>query len=188
MEGYNPKILEPDEDGNEYCALLEVIEQHLISMPRWKAETDLTFKQVIPYVIVEHRPTGHIYMTTRIGGDDRLKGQHSIGLGGHMDEDERILDTLYRELEEEVGLHRDDIADISLCGFLSSTMTEVDSVHLGLIYHITTNREDISCLEKDKLMGDWFTVEQLQEARKAGHMESWSTICFDSLLRGEATE
>ena len=157
-------------------------------MPRWKAETYLTFKQVIPYVIVEHRPTGRIYMTTRIGGDERLKGQHSIGLGGHMDEDERILDTLFRDLEEEVGLHRDDIADITLCGFLSSTLTEVDSVHLGLIYRITTNREDISCLEEDKLTGDWFTAPQLQEARQAGYMETWSAICFDSLLRGEAAE
>ncbi len=157
-------------------------------MPRWKAETDQEFKQVIPYVIVEHRPTGRVYMTTRIGGDERLLGQNSIGLGGHMDEGESILDTLFRELEEEVGLKREDITDVSLRGFLSSTLTEVDRVHLGLIYHASTDREDISCLEKEKLMGDWFTVEQLQEARQAGHMESWSAICFDSLLRGEAAE
>ena len=168
--------------------LQEVIERHLINMPRWKAEDAPEFKQVIPYVILEHEPTGRIYMTTRIGGDGRLKGQHSIGLGGHMDEDESILDTLFRELEEEVGLHREDIADITLCGFLSSTLTEVDSVHLGLIYRITTNREDIFCLEEDKLAGDWFTVPQLQEARQAGHMETWSAICFDSLLREEADE
>ena len=102
-------------------------------MQRWEAETDLTFKQVIPYVIVEHHPTGRIYMTTRIGGDERLLGQNSIGLGGHMDEGESVLDTLYRELEEEVGLQRDEITDVSLRGFLSSTLTEVDRVHLGLI-------------------------------------------------------
>ena len=54
-------------------------------MPRWKAESAPEFKQVIPYVILEHEPTGRIYMTTRIGGDERLLGQNSIGLGGHMD-------------------------------------------------------------------------------------------------------
>ena len=136
-------------------------------------------------MLIEHKPTGRVFMTTRIGGDERLIGQHSIGLGGHTDEGETIMDCLYRELEEEVGLTRVDIADITFCGFISKEDNEVDSVHLGMVYYAYTEREDISCLEADKLTGDWFSVKQMAEARSNGYMESWSALCFDRLLAKE---
>ena len=136
-------------------------------------------------MLIEHKPTGCIYMTTRIGGDERLVGQHSIGLGGHMDENETVMDCLYRELEEEVGLSKKDIADITFCGFISREDNEVDSVHLGMVYYAYTEREDIICREADKLVGYWYTVNKMAEARSNGHMESWSALCFDRLLAKE---
>ena len=154
-------------------------------MLRCEAECNPAFKQVIPYVLIEHKPTGRVFMTTRIGGDERLIGQHSIGLGGHTDEGETIMDCLYRELEEEVGLTRADIADITFFGFISKEDNEVDSVHLGMVYYAYTERKDISCLEADKLTGDWFSVKQMAEARSNGYMESWSALCFDRLLAKE---
>ena len=51
-----------------------------------------------------------------------------------------------------------------------------------------TDREDISCLESDKLIGGWFTVPEMLEARRNGHMESWSAMCFDELLDEEVEE
>ena len=102
-----------------------------------------------------------------------------------MDEGETIMDCLYRELEEEVGLTRADIADITFCGFISKEDNEVDSVHLGMVYYAYTEREDISCLEADKLTGDWFSVKQMAEACSNGYMESWSALCFDRLLAKE---
>ena len=151
-------------------------------MPRWEAEGTPDFKQVIPYVILEHQPTGRIFMTARLGGDERLLGQNSIGLGGHIDEDESIMDCLYRELKEEVALDRTDIADITFCGFLYSDANDVDSVHVGMVYRVFCTREDLVCQEKDKLTGSWFTPKELREARNSGHMESWSVMAYDALL------
>lgn len=133
-------------------------------------------------MLLEHRPTGRIYMTTRLGGDERLCGQASIGLGGHVEEGECVMDALYRELEEEIGLSRVELAGVEFCGFIRSELNEVDSVHIGLVYRAYTDREDVSCRERDKLAGGWFTAAELQEARRSGHMESWSALCFDELL------
>ena len=141
-----------------------IIHDNLTPKLRREAECDPSFKQVIPYVLVEHKPTGRFFMTTRIGGEERLRGQVSIGLGGHLEAGEDVSDALFRELEE------------------------VDSVHLGVVYHAFTEREDISCRESDKLTGGWFTIAQMKEARREGHMESWSAICFDTLLNGEGDE
>ena len=166
---------------------MDWVQRHMKPMFRCEAECNPDFKQVIPYVLIEHRPTGRIFMTTRIGGDDRLVGQHSIGLGGHVDAGEGVADCLYRELNEEIGLAKVDIAELAFCGFIFKEDNEVDSVHLGMVFHAQTDRGDVACLEKEKLTGGWFTRSELPEARENGHMESWSALCFDHLLRKEGT-
>ncbi len=154
-------------------------------MLRYEAEIDPSFKQVIPYAVIEHKPTGMIFMTTRLGGDERLIGQASIGLGGHMEDGESIFDCLYRELNEEVGLRQEDIADATFCGFLYSEASEVDSVHVGMVYHVCTERSDLVCLETDKLTGAWYTPAELRYIRAGNHMESWSAIVTDELFGEE---
>lgn len=90
-------------DSKIVSPLQMMIHQSLRPKLRCEAECDPAFKQVIPYVVIEHKPSGMIFMTTRLGGDERLIGQASIGLGGHMENGESIFDCLYRELNEEVG-------------------------------------------------------------------------------------
>ena len=169
-------------------SLGHIIHDNLMPKMRCEAECDPSFKQVIPYVLVEHRPTGRFFMTTRIGGEERLKGQASIGLGGHLEDGEDVVDALFRELEEEIGLAKDQMSEIRLSGYIYSELNEVDSVHVGMVYHAYTDREDLICRESDKLIGGWFTVSEMKEARCNGHMESWSVVCFDELLDKESEE
>lgn len=172
-------------DGKIASPLPMMIHQSLRPMLRCEAECDPAFKQVIPYAIIEHKPSGMIFMTTRLGGDERLIGQASIGLGGHMENGESIFDCLYRELNEEVGLQPEAITDTTFCGFLYSEASEVDSVHVGMVYHICTDRFDLVCLEKDKLTGAWYTPADLRYIRAGDHMESWSAIVTDELFGKE---
>jgi predicted NUDIX family phosphoesterase len=102
-----------------------------------------------------------------------------------MDGGEDMDTALYRELEEEVGLTVDDIVTASYCGSIYSEATEVDSVHLGLVYVLVTSAGEIECLEKETLEGRWFTVDELRSLRNEGRMESWSEIVFDNLLAEE---
>lgn len=124
-------------------------------------------------------------MTMRLGGDSRLIGQASIGLGGHIDDGEDVRKCIYRELNEEVGIVREDIVDITFCGFLYTEESEVDSVHVGMVYRAYTKREGIACIEKDKLSGAWISLSDLNQMRMDGRLESWSAIAFDHVLRKE---
>lgn len=143
-EEFNP----PDD------AIADAIECNLKPMLRCEAEQNPAFKQIIPYIILMNMD-GRIFTTLRLGGDERLKGQHSIGLGGHMDGGEDVLTALYRELQEEVGLTEADVTDIQLSGYIYSSKTEVDSVHVGAVYLLKTENSEISCLERDTLFGYW---------------------------------
>ena len=159
-----------------------LIERNLKPCLRCEAENNPEIKQIIPYVLLRNSVTGEVYTTTRLGGDNRLKGRLSIGLGGHMDEGENIITCMLRELREEVGLTDGDIDGLMLYGYLYNDTTEVDSVHLGSVYIVNTSRQDIQCLEPDKLAGAWFSLPQLEPFRKINFLESWSAMLFDAIM------
>lgn len=149
---------------------------------RFLAETDSSFKQLIPYVIVMHERTNQFFVTRRIGGDDRLLGKISLGLGGHVGPGESILVALFRELKEEIGLSRDNITEIYYDGFINTNESEIDRVHLGLICFIHVDRDDLVSLEPDKLEGFWATLPELHVMREQGLLESWSELALANVI------
>ena len=103
-----------------------------------------------------------------------------------MDVGEDFQACLLRELKEEVGLEAGEIDDVTLCGYLYSTASEVDSVHVGMVYRAATKRENLRCLESDKLSGAWLTPHELLNLRGEGALESWSRLAYDAILAKEA--
>ena len=82
-------------------------------MDRAKAETDETFKQLIPYCVIKKGNEFFCYQRTKKGGEKRLYGQWAFGIGGHVNQVDNTLvndpmityyNGLRRELEEEVGV------------------------------------------------------------------------------------
>lgn len=148
---------------------------------RYEAELDPEFKQIIPYVVVMN--DGKIWCTHRLnGGDARLAGCYSIGTGGHIDDGERIRDAMMRELNEEVGLNESDYIGSHITGYILDNSSSVNSVHLGVVYVMQINRSSIECLEKEKLAGEWITIQQLNDLYEEGKLESWSMIAADKLF------
>lgn len=146
QSGYTP-LQSP---ANGAAPLLRLLADHLQPRLRREAEQDASFKQLIPYVLVRNADSGHLYATTRLGGDSRLVGQMSIGLSGHMDAGESFVTCLMRELKEEIGLTEGDAVALRFLGFIYSEGSDVDSVHLGLVYELETFRSDVICLETGK--------------------------------------
>src|SRR5256886_14965862 len=60
------------------------IRDHGVFRPRATVEQDSSFKQIIPYLIVRH--AGRLFLCQRStqGGEGRLHGKYSIGVGGHI--------------------------------------------------------------------------------------------------------
>lgn len=184
---YTPKeeayYISESNQGNIKIPLVSAINAQLEPRFRWGAELDPSFKQVIPYVILRHQDK--VFCTHRLkGGDARLAGGYSIGTGGHIDNGENIYEAMYRELQEEVGITANDIMGYSVNGFILDHSSAVNSVHLGVVISMAIVRDNIQCLEKEKLSGEWLDYKQLKRLYDQDKLESWSKIAADHLLFG----
>jgi predicted NUDIX family phosphoesterase len=151
-------------------------------MPRYKAEFNPAFKQLIPYIIAKQGDK--IFTMTRIKGDSRLVGNISIGIGGHInpcDEDKGdiIMAGLYRELEEEVDISN-KIESFELKGIIYDNSNKVGQDHVGLIF-ICNLDGSIEIKEKDTLSGELREISSLGEDTNV--MENWTKIAYDNLLK-----
>ncbi len=156
-------------------------------------EKNYSFKQVIPYLVLFNIYEGRvpqIYVMQRLnGGEPRLDGKYTIGAGGHIAEPESIEQGLRRELVEEVGLNPDNMAR-SLLTVIDSNRTDVDKVHLGIVYcFYGLNLDlDLQPIEVDedgnkKLKGEWMSLQRIEEIYDK--LESWSQITYDYLVNME---
>lgn len=162
------------------------IHSNMEYLPRRKAELDETYLQPINYVVLKHKTNENsewqYFCTKRLAeGDARLTGLYSIGIGGHIDEGEDLVDSMYRELAEEVGLAQDDITYYERLGYIYDQSTAIGRVHLGMVVCMKLQHNKISVKEKDKLSGEWVTLDTLRTYAKEGKLESWSEIILEKL-------
>lgn len=150
-------------------------------IPRPEAELDPSYKQMIPYVAVVRG--GEVFATRRLnkGGESRLHGLISLGVGGHINElDEKngdwLMNCLRREVEEEIDIP--DFGALTLRGLINDDSNDVGRVHLGFFFTLTTGG-DVSVRETEKLSGSFLPISSL--AAQADHMETWSQIVLPEL-------
>ena len=120
----------------EFLATLRtVVARHGRYLERAAAEEDPGFKQLIPYVVVRDGDAVFLMQRTDAGGDARLHGKASIGVGGHLnpvDEGEdALMAGLRREWAEEVEASW--VPEFRLVGLLNDDSNPVGSVHLGVV-------------------------------------------------------
>ena len=159
-------------------------------MPRSQAESDDTYKQIIPYVIIAHAGKYLCYVRGKRAGETRLVGQMSIGIGGHInpaDEaplfDEDMLDVyktaVKREVEEEIHVRAK--YDNHIVALLNDDSNSVGSVHLGVVHYWTLESFDVDKREQMITKMSFADTQELQTNRDA--METWSQLCLDGLDR-----
>lgn len=157
-------------------------------MLRKEAEPDPAFKQLIPYVIMNHGDKYLSYVRGRRAGETRLVGNRSIGIGGHInpiddmplfsnDFYDTYLSAVKREVEEEV--HIETNYTDSIVALLNDDSNEVGSVHLGIVHYWQLDESNVSKKEQMITQMSFMSAGELHENRDA--METWSGLCVDNL-------
>jgi predicted NUDIX family phosphoesterase len=151
--------------------------------PRDEMERDPSFKQVIPYLVLRDRERFFLMQRTTGGGDPRLHGRYSIGVGGHLNPgDGGVLGGLRREWSEE--LVADWEPEFLPVGILNDDTDPVGAVHLGLVYRVEAAGRQVSIRETHKLEGRFASIAEV--GALGDHLETWSRLCLDHLTAGAA--
>jgi predicted NUDIX family phosphoesterase len=160
-------------------------------VPRFKlrseAEKDPSFKQIIPYVIMNHNGKYLTYVRGSRAGEKRLVAKRSIGIGGHInpvdwtlfsvDAYKIYLEAVKREIAEEVSV--DTAYTDKIVALLNDESNEVGSVHLGIVHLWTLAEPKVSKKEQMITQMGFMTPAQLQQVKD--EMETWSQLCLGGL-------
>lgn len=149
---------------------------------RGDMEENPNYKQLIGYVLIKDKATKDVLVYKRLvgGGEARLHGKASVGIGGHMNEvnNKTIYDMLKinaaRELNEEIGVSEEyALENLHFVGLINDDKEEVGKVHIGVVYVCEVERTSVEVKESDTLVIKWESSEQ---ARLEENYETWSAF------------
>ena len=139
---------------------LDAIAHHGGFRRRADAESDPTWKQVIPYVVLRDGDMLYLMRRTRAGGDARLHDLYSLGIGGHVNPGDHDIEAgMRREWEEEIDAEFEP--EFTPLGLLNDDENAVGAVHLGFVYAADAKGRPVAIRERDKLEGRWATMAEL---------------------------
>lgn len=153
---------------------------------RGDMEEDPSYKQLISYCLLENENDEIlVYQRLSGGGEERLHGQSSVGVGGHMNNvvgadsiNEVLRVNAQRELLEEVGLSEDRSQNMEYIGFINDDTNEVGKVHIGVVFKIKVKSSDVEVKETDTLKINWVSQDEINDLN---HFESWSALILKDL-------
>lgn len=169
-------------------------------VPRWMAEKDATILQLIPYVILTNPDKKMFSYQRRGGGEGRLEGKHSIGIGGHVNDGDKrkgnmppnnkdgigwatVEQGAMREILEEVDLSPRHIREnITFVGTIYTPVTSdadlsqpgptVGQVHLGIVYALPIPGYELRVKEEDNMINHKFIYDPVDLSK----YERWSQL------------
>lgn len=153
---------------------------------RGDMEEDSSYKQLISYCLLENENDEIlVYQRLSGGGEERLHGQSSVGVGGHMNNvvgadsiNEVLRVNAQRELNEEVGLSEDRSQNMEYIGFINDDTNAVGKVHIGVVFKIKVKSSDVEVRETDTLKINWVSQDEINDLN---HFESWSALILKDL-------
>lgn len=169
------------------------IARHGFFCERDYAERTPSLKQVIPYCVTIC--DGKVLVLKRLeqGGERRLHGKLSIGVGGHINPEDvgagsapsvghsaNVLEEgSRRELTEELRI--EGTVDVRRYGVINDDSNAVGAVHVGVV-QVVAVEGTVAVRELDQLEGQWIAPRDLQRmAEREPNFETWSQHIIEQL-------
>ena len=163
----------------------------ILYLNRSDAEQDRRYKQLIPYVLILCHDRILRYRRGKGGQETRLHGLFSVGIGGHISEEDHGLfsnqlgyqEGMRRELMEEVEIEAANEAAVAV---INDDSTEVGFVHFGVVHVLQVAKEDVVGRRSGIVAPEFVPIAEAMKDPSA--YESWSRFCLENLeaLRGKA--
>jgi predicted NUDIX family phosphoesterase len=156
--------------------------------PRSQVEEDPSYKQLIPYVLLQANQDGQTslfqYTRGKGQGEKRLHALRSLGVGGHISREDASGDDLYRsgmqrELNEETIIECDYSEE--LVGFIYDDTSPVGRVHLGVVHLLQLERPAARAREMELTDSGFAPISKMKA--ELDRFETWSQLCLVNLFR-----
>jgi predicted NUDIX family phosphoesterase len=143
-------------------------------------EVDENFKQIIPYLVFQHNDTYFMMHRRSDGFETRLHNKKTIGIGGHMRQEDMQKSSLFgwaeREFHEEIAYTGH--LSITPLGIINDDSNDVGKVHIGLVLLLKGDSADIS-IKSELKSGKLIPLSECLAEKE--DMESWSAYIIEYL-------
>jgi predicted NUDIX family phosphoesterase len=158
--------------------------KNIVYRNRSEAELDRRYKQLIPYVLIICNDRILRYRRGKGGGETRLHGLYSVGVGGHISEEDNSLfsqavgytDSMRRELMEEVAIGDAKEAAVAV---INDDSTDVGYVHFGVVHVMYVDDESVAGRRSGIVAPEFVPIADA--IKDAAAYESWSKFCLENL-------
>jgi predicted NUDIX family phosphoesterase len=176
FQGLNPDI-------DKYLPVV-TSSKNILYLNRSEAELDRRYKQLIPYVLIICNDRILRYRRGKGGQETRLHGLYSVGVGGHISEEDNGLfsqavgytDSMRRELMEEVAIGDAKEAAVAV---INDDSTDVGYVHFGVVHVMHVESEDVAGRRSGIVAPEFVPIADA--IKEASQYESWSRFCLEQL-------
>ncbi|HEY2084078.1 MAG TPA: hypothetical protein VGI88_14950 [Verrucomicrobiae bacterium] len=158
--------------------------ENILYLNRSEAELDRRYKQLIPYVLIICNDRILRYRRGKGGGEKRLHGLYSVGVGGHISEEDNGLfsqaggytESMRRELMEEVAIGE---AKEAVVAVINDDSTDVGYVHFGVVHVMHVDNEDVAGSRSGIVAPEFLPIADA--VGDVASYESWSKFCLENL-------
>jgi predicted NUDIX family phosphoesterase len=142
-------------------------------MLRGPAESDINYKQIIPYVIFKHHDNYFLMQRSGKSSEQRLAHKYTLGIGGHLRAEDvktkNIIEWGKREFNEEINYAGN--LSYEILGILNDDSNDVGKVHMGIVICASGDSDSIS-IRSELALGTLVNLETCMA--HFNKLETWS--------------